>query len=58
MKLVDSEQFQIRKYIKEIDDEKNYDCDMEVIEEGNLEKALNVQKKTPGEKNHRKQYMR
>ena len=50
-KLVDAESFQKIKYIQEGHDKKNDSSDMEIIEKGTLEKALNVKKKTPDEKN-------
>ena len=51
VKPVDAESFQRIKHIKQGGDNKNYDFDMDILEEGALEKALNVKKKTPDEKN-------
>ena len=46
MKPVYSESFQIIKDIKEGGKEKNDDFDMDILEEGAIEKALNIEKKT------------
>ena len=54
MKPVDAESFQIRQDIKEVDDEKNDNFDMEILEKGALEQWLNVKKKTPYEKTDEK----
>ena len=50
MKPVDVESFQRIKYIKERCREKNNNFDMEILEEADLENALNAEKKTPDEK--------
>ena len=54
MKPADAEMFQKRKGIEEVGENKNDDFDMDIIEEGALEKALNIKKKTPGFKKKRK----
>ena len=47
IKPVDAESFQKRKDPQEGGDKKNDSFDIEIIEEGSLEKALNAEKKTP-----------
>ena len=42
MKSVDAELFQIIKYIKEADDEKYYNFDMDILKEFAKEKSLSV----------------
>ena len=46
MKPVDAEFFQRRKYIKDGGDMKNDNFDMKILEEGAIETALNVKRKT------------
>ena len=50
MKPVDADSFQIRKYARERGKEKNDDFDMDILEEGDLEKAPDNEKETPEEK--------
>ena len=57
IKPVDAESFQRIKYENEGGNEKNDDFDMDILEEGYLDKALNAEKKTPEEKKTRKIYM-
>ena len=57
MKPVDAESFQWRKYIKEGGKDKNDNFDMEILEEGYIYKALNVEKNTPDQKENGKHFV-
>ena len=54
MKTVDAELFQRMKDIQEGGNNKNDNFDMEITEEGALDKALNIEKNTPDGRKEKK----